>query len=702
MSSDILNLINNNKWDAAMSKLTSNFERLFNGRTMFHYACMRGNKKVITQYLKLKSDQLYLSDNDGNTGAHLLAFSEWDNVLLDVVAKYPIFLKLKNANDEFIHDIVITRPATLIKIINLLKKNKYTKYLNYISNNNRTLLLDVIYHANINDSYLDIIKELQSANIDINIPAISPPLIYSIFENYDKVTMFMLDNINVNINVQNSNQYTPLIASIVNNNSAITKKILKMNPDVNYAGFENIYVPLSLCFRTGMTDIAKLLLTNKNINYDKLDNKLNTPIYYLIDLINSKIDTHIAIKSNKSNKQNKSDDNLGNEYNDLLQKMIENCDLNNNNVDNITPLHLLVKYGMWKKFEHIIKNKKIDVNAVSKKNETPLSYVSDDDIDSFLSLSETNNPIELRPNNITLPPTSDDSNFGLFNADGLHNVVYTFAIMKKYANLAAPLQSYNIEKFAWESYNLITNVTLDTKKSQLCSVMKLYTAIFSVLPFIMIWRDKDLNYVHKDTVYLERLLRLSDVRFIVLRLSIIHESTMHANIIIYDKKLCKLIRFEPYGDWEMSDMYYLDQTLINMFKNILGKNKKFKFIKPTEFLDKTKFQTISLGDEFGEQNLGDPSGYCLAWCFWFLELKMLNPEEEENDLVNFALKKIIQSNNKSSNPLLEHIRSYAKQLDTYKTDLLVDIGIHKSEIYKLTHTHEKVNMLIKYIQTQIR
>ena len=110
----------------------------------------------------------------------------------------------------------------------------------------------------------------------------------------------------------------------------------------------------------------------------------------------------------------------------------------------------------------------------------------------------------------------------------------------------------------------------------------------------------------------------------ILRIVIlVDSSSLHANIVIYDKLLNKLVRFEPYGDWEFADSYNLDQLLINMFKNALDdkRGKLLKYIRPQDYLNKAKFQTASQGDHTNEKNLGDPAGYCLAWCFWFLELK---------------------------------------------------------------------------------
>jgi hypothetical protein len=227
------------------------------------------------------------------------------------------------------------------------------------------------------------------------------------------------------------------------------------------------------------------------------------------------------------------------------------------------------------------------------------------------------------------------------------------------------------------------------------------------MPAIIIWKDKNLYFTVSDNMYLQRCIAIPEykTRFIMMRITLILDDTsLHANIVIYDKKLNKLIRFEPYGDWEFNDSYNLDQMLVKMFRDSLElidveKQKSLKYVRPRDFLDKTKFQTTSLGDRFMEKNLGDPIGYCLAWCFWFLELKLNNPDEDETELVNLALGKIINNDKNNNNPLLTHIRSYAKHLDKEKNLLLGKIGIPKTEVYKMSYDMQKLDMIKKFVES---
>ena len=56
--SRILELINNDDWTGAINKLDNLFSTIFDGKNLFHYACMRGNQKIINKYIDLKSEML--------------------------------------------------------------------------------------------------------------------------------------------------------------------------------------------------------------------------------------------------------------------------------------------------------------------------------------------------------------------------------------------------------------------------------------------------------------------------------------------------------------------------------------------------------------------------------------------------------------------------------------------------------------------
>ena len=724
MDKKILDLINSDNWTQAIDILDDMFMPIYNQKTLFHYACMRGNKKIIEKYLDTHSDKIYLSDSDGNTGCHLLAYGEWDNILIDVVKKYPMFLKLKNTNDEFVHDFVLNRPQTLKLIVKIMKSNKLFEYFNYVKNDDRTFILDIIDKSHNNLEYMNILKIILSKSniqfnttntinltnqIDLSNPKNSPPLIYSIVKKYDDVNYYLLDELKCDVNVLTINQISPLHVAILANNEKLINSILKLNPDINFAGFENRNVPLSLCWKYGLIDSAENILKFDKLNFDKKDHMLNTPIYYLIYLIIKK--RHVF--TNKQYIQCKNQ----------LKFTITKSNLQNLNINNESPLNLLKKYKLLELFdvtetnksENISKNKNDKlINSTNLTNSTNSEFSSKKSELSDTELSDYVNSQSSYISNfklIKLPKiANDDGEFGLFNADGIHNVLYIFVMLSKYKNLTIPTQTHVYDKQRWDIYKKLTHcvITNDNTDTMHHLVSIYYKIFYRVAPAIIIWKDKNMWFKSNDTIYLEKniMIPVHQIRFILMRITIItDEPTLHANIVIYDKLLNKLIRFEPYGDWEFSDSYNLDQLIINTFMTCLksicpDKQKTLKYIRPRDYLDRTKFQTTSLGDNNTEKNLGDPAGYCLAWCFWFLELKLANPDDDENELVNSAFNEITINNKDktNSNPLLTHIRSYAKQLDKEKNYLLEKIGIQKVNMYKMVYDNQNINLIKNFVE----
>ena len=83
----------------------------------------------------------------------------------------------------------------------------------------------------------------------------------------------------------------------------------------------------------------------------------------------------------------------------------------------------------------------------------------------------------------------------------------------------------------------------------------------------------------------------------------------------------------------------MDEFILKNVENIL--ERKFKYYKPNEFLNKTRFQLVSNDHDDNFRKLGDPGGYCLAWCLWYVELKLCNPNIDELKLIIIASKKIL-------------------------------------------------------------
>jgi hypothetical protein len=686
--SEILNYINKNNWAKAIELSKNLFDNIINGKNLFHYACMRGEQNVINMFLDLDSYLLYLSDSNGNTGAHLLGFNDFDDILLNIILKKPYFLKLKNNNDEYIYDIIIEKIDLLNIVIDKMIEHKYFSHINHIKEDSDSLLNKIIDLSDNNDNYLKLLKKMNIPQINWNIPKDYPPIIYAIQNKYDKVINYIINNIDIDYDIIDSSNYNPLIYAILKGSDNIIKKLLEKNININYSGSENKYVPLSLLFLKKKYDLANLLISHKNINYDNHDILLNTPIYYLIKSIdnNLKLDTKIH---------------------DLLKIMIKNSDMTNLNIEHVTPFQLLVKSGLWKTFKNELAETNIDINITDKYGNNPISTIDSASSDEFMEFIDDkikdNQIVSILQKNDIILPNSINSNFGLFNADSVNSTIYLIYLMKQYPNCIMPIQMFNKDKYLWDVY-LINHQKYkqDSIYNLMSSISEFYTRnYYTMLPSIILWRDRDYYVVNKNlNLYLKRVINMKYIRFIILKLSlIVHGNTMHANVILYDKQSNKIMRFEPYGDWEFLDSYFLDKKILKIFKKALDENifKTVKYIRPSDYLSKTKFQSASLGDHNKNKNVGDPEGYCLAWCYWFLELKFNNPEIDESELVESALKKIIKNDNVSNNPLLNYIRGYGNHLDNQKNIIFNFLKIEKENYYKLYQTNDNLLKIKKYV-----
>lgn len=654
MECDTLNSINNDEWD---SVLTHPFKILQDGRTPFHYACIRGAKQIIKSIQNLESTEIYKSDFDGNTGAHLLAINGWDQLLIELVETHQTFLKIKNNDDKFIANLVINRPITLVKIIKQSKESNLLNYLDYVRNNNMTFLLDLINIIARNDGneyYYQVLKEMKN----FNVPKNSPPLHYIIKKGYTDILQFVIENCNhadIDFNLKDSNQFTPLLIAFLYKRIECARLLLTMENksiDVNYGAQENKYVPLKIMIKNELFELYEHLVKYENLNYNNSDNLLNTPAFYLIG----------KIKSNGYSNDPNNDSKINPIYKDILLK----SDLNVKNFGGVSCNDLLA-LNVNKKKKHIKKNM------------------------------------------VNLPPIvshkSNNNDYGVFNPDSIHEIIYMLYILNKYDYCVIPMQFPNGEKQTWDSY---VNNFVSIEQIEHCamtSTLNFYTnSFFAFVPHIVCWRNKSINHVNSMIdFYLKRAIK-SNHRFVILKLLLSPEPNfLHSNIVIYDKKLNRVIRFEPYGDWDLADSYHLDRMIQIIFEKSLDKSKRLsmRYIRPSEYLDKTKFQSSSQGDDINRKNLGDPDGYCLAWSFWFVELVMLNPDCDVSQLVTNAFDLILE-NAITFEPLLHHIRGYAKHLDQEKNKLLKSMGISEDLHYKLHMDTEQINLINDHINLYVK
>jgi len=316
-----------------------------------------------------------------------------------------------------------------------------------------------------------------------------------------------------------------------------------------------------------------------------------------------------------------------------------------------------------------------------------------------------NNLIENSGNEIEIPDVVD-TDYGIFGTNILHNVIYMVQILKKYENVFIPFQYFLPEKCLDQIIKLNDLNLYRTKHGEILhNILSIYTEnLFEIAPSTILWHSKDIRHHDKNLrIYIKKLLDSDGIRFIVMKLTLIPVTNMsHANIIIYDKKTKIVERFEPYGslNYYIKDIDKLDLYLHKIFKKSIDKDVIYK--SPQDYMKKVKFQLISSESDPENKKLGDPSGYCLAWCYWFLELKFKNPDYDTEELIKKTLSKIINDNDSNGdNNVMNYIRKYGKKLDLLKNDFLTNIGFTKKEHYNVAYNNSKLGILFDNISKEI-
>jgi hypothetical protein len=218
-------------------------------------------------------------------------------------------------------------------------------------------------------------------------------------------------------------------------------------------------------------------------------------------------------------------------------------------------------------------------------------------------------------------------------------------------------------------------------------------------PFLLIWKNKYVNYVHKDFKFLmKKCLESEKIRFIFIKLTLIPSANgTHANILVYDKLKNVLERFEPYGI-----IPYVDSDNLDIFIHKIGIeciNKNITYIKPSDMFDSLGPQVISDDSNYNIRKLGDPNGYCLAWTLWFLELRINNPDITAKEIMKNNIGSIIKSNAVNADKLfINFIRNYAANLDKEKNKFMINANININSIYDLNLGNDNLQKLMKKLK----
>lgn len=101
----------------------------------------------------------------------------------------------------------------------------------------------------------------------------------------------------------------------------------------------------------------------------------------------------------------------------------------------------------------------------------------------------------------------------------------------------------------------------------------------------------------------------------------------HINVLIFDTHKKEVERYEPHGYETIVNLTNIDDLLLNKLKTELG----YKYFKPVDFCPYFSLQYLHSNTSNKKY---EDKGYCTVWSTWYMECRLLNPDEDRNILVN--------------------------------------------------------------------
>ncbi len=670
---------------------------LENGNNILHMAGIKGQTDFIKNAIRLSyaSEEIVnlinLPNSDGLSVLHLYyKYGGHDKDLLK--NKYICYL---DVNNKSLANYIISKIDLFELFIDQMIQNKCIENLNLDPDINITII--DIFHKEKNDRYEKILMKMIDHGVSY-----TNVVYYSIYLN----EIGILDKIlkrKLNLSIKNKREKTPLMFAVYYGKYEIVEKLLDHSMKnereymINYGGKKNNDRPINIAITRSDFKMIRLLLdklhqTNDSFKLDQTDQYQNTYLHNFIKLIgNNKI----------------------NGIHDILKIFINVTDLNQENYAGTTSLHLLFQTGLWKEVVDVLIHKKLDLLKVDEFGNNIYSYIKDDDTELFMKIPH-NIVISVDKSKSVIKRKSKKNNqsYSVFNSDMIHNMIYMKYLMDKHTDLLyIPYRPMDEPNKDFELFvESMTSYSIDPAHSTMNRLTKIMNSLFyCYTPHYIIWKSKTHYFIHHDLK--EILQQFEEKRYILIKITlIIDDEIIHANMFMFDveKKIGR--RFEPMGVSDIIDGKELDRVLGDLFSEVFG---EIKYIEPDQYLQGLNFQLTSADDDPSNKNLGDPYGYCLAWCLWFIDLRLTYPDYDDIELVHNFFRKtrdpiltstvFVESDlsslesevNGSDNYYLDFIRIYAKMLDEKKNKIMIEMGIDKNDIYNIYPKNEVLDIISK-------
>lgn len=515
-----------------------------------------------------------------------------------------------------------------------------------------------------------------------------------------------------NINAQTNKGYTCLHYAVNLGLVHIVQSLLNYQAAVNLVDYTNQYIPIFFAVIQNNLIMVKLLIDRSLPNHQ--DNKGNTILHHSIMDKNTDLTQFILNHYSVCNRSITRSENLHNlTDNGCIQPNLCNIDgnlplhlmmedysshrfaihmllpatnLNLQNNEGYTNLHLIAKHQLWEALTDILQKKKLNIYVKTNTGKTVLDMIESTKQPSFLQIVYLSYLHQLM-GYFSWPEkwqNNCDSNCLTHIKQTINNGYSSFPVK-------APLNTVDITYHPTVNFPTFTGSSLDVlvgfknltivypqsafayhyTQSIPIDLAEYYRNLGIVqnnhqnlIYFDLFWVYQKLFLPHHFEQNLKQLLLSDQCHYIIYHLAIILPNGHHSNGLFYNKQTNVLERFEPHGSSYPDDFNYnpvlLDHQLHQLFYSF---NNQLTYIKPASYLPKIGFQAFENTETSTNKNIGDPNGYCALWVIWYLHYRL-----KYNHLparkVSVQLLKAIRLGNHSFRTI---IRNYSAQI-TQKRD----------------------------------
>jgi ankyrin repeat protein len=343
------------------------------GKTVLHYLAKKNSPDLLNEFILAGAD-FNIKDNKGKNILHILAKNNNIDLIKIIISKYNIDITTKDKKDKI--------------------------FLSYLSADNKKAIL---FWAEENNNK-ELLKAIKPYKIKY---ANQYKLIHASANGYINIVNSLLST-NINLNIQDKNNMTPLYVAIAKNHKNVFIALITAGADFDFQDGNKGITPLHIAVVTNRKEMVTFLIeAGAELNIEDKNNM--TPLHVaiaeghkeiIIELIKAGAELNIEDKNNMTPLHYA----IAKDYKDVVSALIKaGVELNIQDENNMTPLHYAIAEGHKEIIIELIKAG-ADFNVKDEKNMTPLHYaVAKDYKDVVSALIEAGAELNIKDKNNMTP-----------------------------------------------------------------------------------------------------------------------------------------------------------------------------------------------------------------------------------------------------------------------------------------------------------